>query len=155
MTEADAVHLYLLNKDPEVLRYTGDDPFADVEAAAAFLRSYHQYRLYGVGRWAVISLASGDFLGWCGLKYTAVTGEYDVGFRFFRQHWGQGLATEAARASIQLGFNQFHIPVIVGRVMEANIASIRVLEKAGLKRVRPLDFEGQPGVLYAIRDPHL
>lgn len=155
MTEADAGNLFRLNQDEDVLRYTGDAPFADVEAAAAFLRAYDQYRLYGMGRWAVTRVADGCFLGWCGLKYTPAREEYDVGFRFLRQYWGQGYATEAAQASIELGFNQFHIQVIVGRAMAANSASLRVLEKAGLKLAGRLDFDGQPGWLYTIRNPFL
>ncbi|MCB0472179.1 MAG: GNAT family N-acetyltransferase, partial [Flavobacteriaceae bacterium] len=51
----DAEHFYSLNQDPEVLKYTGDDPFETVNAAKEFLQQYDQYEKYGLGRWAVIS----------------------------------------------------------------------------------------------------
>lgn len=155
MTVSDAVHLYQLNLDPAVIRYTGDVAFKDVDEARAFLEGYAQYRLYGLGRWAVINKGDHAFIGWCGLKYTPATDEYDIGFRFFRQYWGRGLATEAAIACIDLGFNVLHLPAIAGRAMVANKASVRVLEKAGLRRLGNCNFDGQEGLLYAIFNPAL
>jgi ribosomal-protein-alanine N-acetyltransferase len=146
----DAEQAYLLNLDPEVIRYTGDVAFASVGEARSFLENYDHYRVYGFGRWAVIHKQSGDFLGWCGLKYTKALDEYDIGFRFFKKHWSQGYATEAALACLSLGFSRWKMPRVVGRVMEDNQASIRVLQKIGLHYVAPYDFEGERGLIYAI-----
>ncbi len=146
---ADAEGLFWLNRDPEVIRYSGDLPFASVATAAVFLRTYDQYSRYGVGRLAVIDKRSGSFLGWCGLRYGPEDDTYDLGFRFFRRHWGQGLATETAYASLQWGFAQRGLLRVVGRAMAANTASIRVLEKVGMRFCGAIDFEGCPGVLYA------
>lgn len=148
LTPQDAPQLYLLNLDPEVIRYTGDAPFGGVEEARAFLERYDHYQKHGFGRWAVVRRADGEFLGWCGLKYTEALDEVDIGFRFFRKHWGQGYATEAAEACLHLGHHRFHVPQIVGRAMAQNTASIRVLEKIGLKYAGPFDFDGMPGVIY-------
>lgn len=152
LTPDDAEHLYLLNSDPEVIKYTGDKPFASVEKARAFLEAYDHYRHYGFGRWAVVRKADHAFLGWCGLKYTKELDEFDIGFRFFRSYWNQGYATEAARACLHVGFLTFKMPKIVGRVMVANIGSSRVLEKTGLQYARPHDFEGRPGALYVLEN---
>lgn len=133
MNPGDAPHAYRLNADPKVLRFTGDKPFADEAEARRFLEQYDHYRRYGFGRWAVCRQEDDAFLGWCGLKYTEVADEYDIGFRFFREYWGQGYATEAARACIALGFEAFQLPEIVGRAMRENTASVKVLEKIGLK----------------------
>lgn len=146
----DAASFYALNEDPEVLKYTGDVPFRDIKAAEKFLQNYAQYRKYGVGRWAVIDNKTDDFLGWCGLRYTAARDEYDLGFRFFRKYWNQGYATEAARASLHLGFTKYNLKKVVGRAAAANVASVRVLEKVGMRRQGAFDFEGRAGVLYAI-----
>ena len=153
LTPGDAPHFYALNNDPEVIRYTWDQPFESVSAAETFLAGYSHYRQYGFGRWAVIRRQDDQFLGWCGLNYTPATDEYDIGFRFFREYWGQGYATEAAKACIDLGFGTFHIPAIIGRAMKVNTASIRVLEKAGLSFYEEAILHGDEGVIYRIVKP--
>lgn len=144
----DATFLYLLNKDPEVLQYTGDKAFESIDAAALFIKKYDHYQKYGLGRWAVIGQWDQSFLGWCGLKYSPDLDEYDIGFRFFKTHWNKGYASEAAELALSLGFNRYHLNKIVGRVMKANIASIKVLEKIGLQFKKNIDFDGQEGLLY-------
>lgn len=68
MTVADAPHAFELNSDPAVIRYTGDNAFESVEAAATFLGNYKDYEKHGVGRWAVIRKDDEAWLGWCGLN---------------------------------------------------------------------------------------
>lgn len=152
LTEADAQHFYGLNLDPDVLQYTGDSVFESVEAARQFLANYQNvYKTYGFGRWAVIRTEDGAFLGWCGLKYSEDTKQHDLGFRFFKKYWGNGYATEAAEACVKLAFEKFGIKTLVGRAMEANSASIRVLEKLGFTFSEFFDFEGEDGVIYSLK----
>ncbi|MCW4470773.1 GNAT family N-acetyltransferase [Flavobacterium sp. MFBS3-15] len=139
LASGDAECFYLLNADPEVMRFTGDVPFERIYESMVFLEKYSHYKDYGFGRWAVIRKADGQFLGWCGLKYTPDTNEHDIGFRFYRKYWNNGYATEAAKACIKYGFSQLGLTAIIGRAMEANTASVKVLEKAGL--VFEKDFE--------------
>ena len=150
LTQADAESFYRLNADPEVIRYTGDDAFADIEAARTFLEGYDHYEKYGFGRWAVIRKEDNEFLGWCGLKYTPEADEYDIGFRFFKKYWNMGYATEAAQASLDYGLNDLGMKTIIGRAMKANTASIKVLEKIGMTYWKPMDFHGGEGVIYRI-----
>ena len=151
----DAENFYHLNANLEVLKYTGDLPFENITKAASFLATYDHYQKYGFGRWAVIHKTNDLFLGWCGLKYTPTTNEYDIGFRFFKKYWNKGYATESAKACIDLGFNTYKMPEIVGRCMKANIGSIKVLEKIGLSYCKPYDFEGKEGLLYKIKNKQL
>lgn len=150
MKAEDAENAYFLNLDPEVIQYTGDPPFKSVEEAGIFLTKYDHYRKYGFGRWAVIRKTDDAFLGWCGLKYSPDVDEYDVGFRFFKKYWNKGYATEAAKACLELGFEKYALPIIVGRAMTANKGSIRVLEKIGLTFFKNFDFEGHEGVIYKL-----
>jgi RimJ/RimL family protein N-acetyltransferase len=150
LTTDDAESFYLLNNDPEVLQFTGDKPFADVAAARVFLEGYDQYQKYGVGRWAVIRKEDSVFLGWCGLKYTPETNEYDIGFRFFKHYWNKGYATEAAKACLDYGFTVLGLNVIIGRAMKENTASIKVLEKIGMAFYKDFDFEDNEGVVYSV-----
>ncbi len=150
ITPDDAEQAYLLNSDPLVIQFTGDDAFADVDAARDFLLRYDHYQRYGFGRWAVIRKTDDAFLGWCGLKYSADVQEYDVGFRFFQKYWQHGYATETAAYCLQLGFTRWQMPEIVGRAMCDNLASIRVLEKIGMQWKSEHVEDGHTWVCYGI-----
>jgi len=154
MTVADAANAYELNSDPGVIRFTGDDPFESIVAAERFLANYKDYEKHGVGRWAVIRKQAGVWLGWCGLKYMPETDEVDLGYRLHQRHWGKGYATEAAIACVAFGFKEFHYPFIVGRVVQENTGSIKVLEKCGLRLIGAKSFHGAEGLYYRI-DNHL
>ncbi|MCD6069039.1 MAG: N-acetyltransferase [Bacteroidetes bacterium] len=151
-TEEDAENAYLLNLDPEVVRYTGDGPFESIEAARIFLKNYPDYKKHGYGRWAVIEKSSNEFLGWCGLKYIEELNEYDIGYRFFRKHWGKGFATESAKACLAYGFEKLQLPFVVGRAAKENTASIHVLEKIGLNYHRAGVFHGDDSVVYRLEN---
>ena len=150
MTSADAESLYQLNLDPEVIKFTGDAAFTSIGQAADFLDNYDHYKKYGYGRWAVIDKSTNEYLGWCGLKYSEDKKEYDIGFRFFKKYWNKGYATEAARACVELGFTKFNIQEIVGRAMEENKASVKVLKNIGLSYRNDFNFDGNSGVVYSV-----
>jgi [ribosomal protein S5]-alanine N-acetyltransferase len=150
MTPDDAENAYRLNLDPEVIRYTGDEPFRDVDEARKFLKNYDHYRKYGFGRWAVISKANQEYLGWCGLKYSADLDEYDIGFRFMKDHWNKGYATESAKVCLEYGMSALKMNMIVGRAMRVNTASINVLKKIGLEYWKDDACGDADGVIYKI-----
>ncbi len=131
-TLTDPPEFFALNADPEVMRFTGDKPFSSMAGAEELIKGYHCYRTDGYGRWTVVRTDDGAVLGWCGLRKQA-SGEVDLGYRFHRKFWGQGYATEAALVSVRLGFERFSLSHIIGRVARANVGSIRVLEKCGLR----------------------
>lgn len=128
----DAQSMFDLNSDPEVIKYTGDPPFESVEQAKAFLQNYRDYKKNGFGRWAMISQADNEFIGWCGLKLNEEK-FIDLGFRVFRKHWNKGYASEAAKACLTYGFQTLGFDEIIGRVLSENKASIKVLEKLGMQ----------------------
>lgn len=149
LSEADAEQLYLLNLDNEVIQYTGDVPFHSVAEAERFIREYDSYEKHGTGILGVICRESGDFLGWCGIKYASNFDMFDIGFRFFKKHWNHGYATEVARACLDFGFNQLGLNRIIAQVLEENAASLKVLEKMGFTYTRVFDWEGQDWLLYS------
>ncbi len=147
----DAENFYRLNLNPNVIRFTGDSSFKNVEEAREFLENYSDYQLNGFGRWAVIEKSSNEFIGWCGLKYNTDIEETDIGFRFFEEYWNQGFATESAKACLDYGFKNLNQKTILGRAMTNNLASIKVLEKIGLLFYKEFDFdENNKGVIYKI-----
>ncbi len=150
MNPGDAAALYALNSDPEVMRYTGEAPFPSTAAAASFLRDYDHYRKHVFGRWAVILKRNHRFIGFCGLRRDDHSGEVDLGFRFFSQYWSQGYATEAGRAALGLGFENFELPRIIGRCMRENLPSVSVLQKLGMEFCEVREDLGRLWLIYAI-----
>jgi ribosomal-protein-alanine N-acetyltransferase len=153
LTLSDAQNFFQLNLDPDVLRYTGDVAFENTKASETFLRNYADYQTNGYGRWAVIDKSSGEFLGWCGLKFTPAKNETDIGFRFFKKHWNKGYASESAKACLDYGFSKLQLQTIIARAMIENKASVKVLEKIGMSYEKPFDFDGYAGVIYKIEKP--
>ncbi|MGB0884286.1 MAG: GNAT family N-acetyltransferase [Flavobacteriales bacterium] len=129
---SDAEAFFRLNADPDVLKFTGDSAFLSVDEARLFLEQYPDYELNGFGRWAVVSKDTNTFIGWCGLKLNEEH-QVDLGFRFFQNEWGKGYATESAKAALDFGFKQLNIQEIIGRAAIENTASIKVLEKIGMR----------------------
>jgi [ribosomal protein S5]-alanine N-acetyltransferase len=150
MALEDAADFYELNSDPDVMRYTGDDSFDDVEAARNLVRNYKQYELHGYGRWTMVNKQTGEFIGWCGIRYFDEIGQTDIGYRLLKKHWNNGYATEAAQASINFGFTHFGLQRIIGRAHKDNGASIRVFEKLGLGFEKFYIEDNQQHVLYSI-----
>ncbi len=144
----DASSIFQLNSDPEVIRFTGDEAFKSVEEAAQLIRDYDQYKKYGYGRWTILSDDPSEYLGWCGLNYNKDTKETDIGFRLLRSQWGKGIATEAAAACLDYGFNQLGLDKIIGRAMKENQASVRVLVKTGMRFEKDFDAHGSKCVQF-------
>jgi RimJ/RimL family protein N-acetyltransferase len=150
--EEDAEAFFKLNSDPEVLRFVPDKLLLNVEQARQILVDHPiaDYRKYGFGRGACILKSTGEQIGFAGLKYLEEFSEVDVAFRLMRTHWGLGLATEAAIASVRFGFADLGLKRIIGLVMPENVASARVLEKTGLRYVETVMFLGSQFSKYVI-----
>jgi len=148
--EEDAHHLFELNSDPDVNLYTGDKPYKDLDEAREFVRNYTHYEKYKQGRLNIFDKQTGDYIGWCGLKYLEEEGYTDLGYRLLKRHWGKGYATESAKASLDYGFHQLGLDKIVGRAMKENVASINVFDKLGMRYSHEQDCGCHPGVVYII-----
>jgi len=150
----DAALIYELNRDPEVIRYTGD-PIRNIQHAKEILEKtiLPQYALYNHGRWAVHLKPGHEFIGWCGLKARPERNEIDLGYRFTRNYWGNGYATEAAYACLKHGFEKLGLPRIVGRAMPGNLGSLRVLEKCGMSYIGEEIVDDHPARTYEAINP--
>ncbi|MGB0424001.1 MAG: GNAT family N-acetyltransferase [Flavobacteriales bacterium] len=131
----DAKALYQMNLAPEVLKFTGDLPFKNIAKAEQFIEEYTHYAIHGYGRWTCELKSTGEAIGWCGLKMNEEN-LIDLGFRFVPSAWGNGYATEAALACLEYGKHTLDLEEIIGRVAPENQASIRVLEKCGMKEYK-------------------
>lgn len=150
----DATHFYEINKDPDVIKYTGDTPFKSITDAKMFLDNYNQYKLYGMGRWAVCLKEDHTFLGWCGLKYHPDKKIVEVGFRFYKKYWSMGYATESAQACLEYGFKTLKLKQIFAQAHIDNYASHKVIENCNMTWVKEFDYEGMPAHLYKLDNPY-
>ncbi len=136
------------------MRYigSGDAYSRTVDESEARLRRLieHQDR-HGFSLWAVTDRESGSVLGDAGLILYAHEGpDVELGFRLGKPHWGQGYATEAADAWVAHGFGQLGLERIVAVTHPENVASQRVLEKAGMRFSGMTEYEGGAARLYVV-----
>jgi RimJ/RimL family protein N-acetyltransferase len=146
------------------MRFVGRPLGGDAALYREHIRSrYYPYyaRFAGYGYWAVVEGGSGAFLGWFHLRpaldyrFAAEAGfragDVDLGYRLQRSAWGKGYATEGARALVHKEFSGPGAARVVACALAGNTASIRVMDKAGLKLVSPfLMPEYGPAVTYAL-----
>ncbi len=141
---ADDVDLIAgLDADPAVMRYitggrsTPRDEIRD-DYLPAWLSYYERGDRYGF--WAAIEKPTGAFLGWFHLRPQPddPDDEPELGYRLIASAWGRGYATEGSRALIRRAFADFGVRRVYATTMVANVASWRVMERAGLRRVRVL-----------------
>ena len=84
---------------------------------------------------AVTLKATGQLIGNCGVRRNSVKSfEGDIGYEFDPEHWGNGYATEAARAMLRFGFLEMYLHRITGHCVADNLGSAHVLEKLGMRR---------------------
>jgi RimJ/RimL family protein N-acetyltransferase len=136
-TESDVANLVELDSDPQVTLYINGGqatPKAEIEnEVLPRIMSYYQ-TFDRLGLWAAIDKMSGAFMGWFHLRPNGENpAETELGYRLKQKYWGRGIATEGSLALVKKGFDELGLDVIVAIADPANIASRRVMEKAGLK----------------------
>jgi RimJ/RimL family protein N-acetyltransferase len=118
--------------DPEVMRYLGG-PMSTEQTAASVRGASRNYLATGAGKIAVERREDGAFLGMCGLSREVwYPDDLEVGWRLAPQHWGQGYATEAARAWIDYAFRVLEAPRVISIADVPNVRSIAVMQRLGM-----------------------
>ncbi len=134
MTPDDAEAVFAYASDPEVSRYTLWETHRSIEDSRAFLELVIQkYENGGEPDWGIIYRGDHHFVGACGLvNWEAEHARAEAGFVLSREYWGRGLMPEAVRAMIRFGFEAMNLNRIEARCIAENVASARVMEKAGM-----------------------
>jgi [ribosomal protein S5]-alanine N-acetyltransferase len=146
----DAPHAHPVFANKEVMRFAAGDPDADLPATIRRLERYIEIQAeYGCFKWAVWERETGPYLGDAGLTVVSETGEVELGYRLDRQHWGRGLATEVARAWLRHALDELNIPRIIAFADPRNLASVRVMEKIGMRFDREDHLAGMACIVYA------
>ncbi len=133
-----------LNADPEVMRHF-PAPLSRAESDALADRIEAQHADAGWGLWAVEELAGGRFVGFAGLAWTDFESHFtpavEIGWRLAREAWGNGFATEAARASAAYAFDVLGLREIVSFTTVGNERSRAVMRRIGMRHDPADDFD--------------
>lgn len=145
MLSVETSRLYLrefLDKDREAYAAILQDPSTmehwpapfDEEGLDRWFARAEHHQGSGLGRWMVILKESNEVIGDCGIWESEVNGrpEFDLGYIFHRDHWGQGYALEACQAYLAHAFRHTQLERVVANMAESHPRSARVAEKLGM-----------------------
>ncbi|MEC9374168.1 MAG: GNAT family N-acetyltransferase [Planctomycetota bacterium] len=148
-TLEDAEGLLAVYSDPEVVRFLHAAPAKSVrDVAPRLARRIEIQDRFGFTFWTARLRESGEVIGGCGIKPLEEGPLIEVGYHFGRAHWGKGYATEGAIASLRFGFEEAGLDRIVAVYAPANVASGRVMERAGMRKVGPSRAYDTDVILY-------
>ena len=138
---------------PEVMQFFSPTGALSTKQTAVKIQSFlDSYQKHGYGKYALIHRQSGRLIGYCGIVVEEIEDklENELGYRLDSEFWGQGLATEAAKACLEYYFDKFKFDSVLGIVEPENKASIRVLEKVGMEFIQESTLSGRVIRIYKI-----
>jgi RimJ/RimL family protein N-acetyltransferase len=150
-TPADFDLLLELHSDPQVQRYIG----GMFGAQGVRVRLDHYLRdqaEHGFSKWKAY-LKDGTFCGRAGISTDPEGGGVELGYTFARAHWGQGLASEAARGVVDWVWTRTDLAAIGAFATVENLASRRVLEKLGMTFEGEAQRHGDLCAIYSLARP--
>ncbi len=153
MLPEDYDDLFSLNSDHEVMRYVGD---GSVRSRAQMMEELERLLAYyfrkpGLGIWVTALKDSYQFIGTSGLVYYNNTFDIELSFRFLKEYWNKGYATETSLALLKYGFEKLGLQKIVCSSDIDNKASIRIMEKIGLRLIENRLVHGRIHACYEIK----
>jgi RimJ/RimL family protein N-acetyltransferase len=159
--QADREPFAAMNADPDVMRHFPS--VLERAASDAFLdRLEARFDTQGFGLWALERRDTGDLIGFAGLNPMPPgvphAGGMEVGWRLATSAWGQGFATEAGRAAVDLAFGPLGFDELWSMTAVSNLPSQRVMQRLGMTLSThfehpavPEDSPVRPHVLYGLR----
>ena len=150
-TKKDVDPLYQILQEKDILRYfPNPNPPSRERVEQLISNQLKHWEEHKLGWWAVEPRLRKHLIGWCGLQFLPETQETEVGFLISKAFWGQGLATEAAKASLLYGFDRLGLKSIVGITHPENVASQRVIEKLGMSLTAKTRYFGMECYRYSL-----
>jgi ribosomal-protein-alanine N-acetyltransferase len=172
LTFDDLDPLAAIYADPDVRRFFPEGTLSREETREEIAWMIEvDYARYGYGLWATILEASGALIGRCGLlpwkvvpSARAALGidgpdedptpedrvEVEVAYLLAKEHWGRGLATEAARAIVAYGFERLPVSRLICLIDEDNVGSLRVAAHIGMTQAGDVEMDGEVFPLFAV-----
>jgi RimJ/RimL family protein N-acetyltransferase len=137
---------------PEVMAFIPGGVWNADRTARAIARMRELHVEQGFGFYPIVLKSLGKIIGHCGLGFLEQTPEVEVAYILDSAHWGQGYASEAARAVIAHAFSRLQIPRIVAVAFPENVRSIGVMRAVGMTRVGLAQHFGATLVKYEIKN---
>ncbi|MGW4077882.1 GNAT family N-acetyltransferase [Streptomyces asiaticus] len=148
LSEADADWWVRLHTDDQVNQFVG--AYTHEQATVRLRDIRQQWVQRGHGLCAVELTSTGEAIGRSGLNWWEALGETEIGWTFARAHWGNGYATEAARAVLAWGFGALGLGQITAMIHHGNTASTTVARRLGFTPLREDSVLGRPCTVYAL-----
>lgn len=131
--------------DPEVMQWLGG-VLTREQADERIDRVEATFERVGYGRFLIERKADSRFLGWCGVmpcheSVTPIAGQPEMGWRLIRDAWGEGYASEAARAALDDAFGRLGMAEVLAYTSPANLRSQAVMQRLGMAREAHRDFD--------------
>lgn len=141
--DADVDAFAAMFHDPKVMEFLMPADRPAIDATVGRIRAH--FDQHGYGWWAAELKATREFIGFIGLVHIPFEAHFtpavEVGWRLASAYWGQGYATEGARAALAAGFARLGLAEIVSLTVPANRRSWRVMQRIGMRRNPADDFD--------------
>lgn len=135
--------------DPEASKFLAGT--ADRRTAwRMFLAAAGSWVLQGAGWWSVEVRETGEVVGDVGAFVRDGCPDFELGWTLYRRFWGQGFATEAAKAALAFAFDGHRAKRVIAHITAANTASVAVSQRLGMKYEADVDFFGESLGRYAL-----
>ncbi|MCE9673715.1 GNAT family N-acetyltransferase [Myxococcus stipitatus] len=155
--DSDLEVIYRLHADPETSRFDATGALSSMDEARDLLaRWLGDWARDGVGYWMVERRdAPGVVVGLGGVRHKEIEGRrvLNLAYRFAPEAWGQGYATEVARAALDLAAKHLSDIPLVAIISPANGPSLRVARRLGLRLERAISYMGSDNGLYVVDAP--
>lgn len=135
--ESDIIPFMQMNKDAEVMKYF-PKTLTDEESFELVQRINLLFDKNSFGLFAVESKLTKQFIGFTGFSIPTFDAFFtpciEIGWRYKKEAWGQGFATEAAKACLKYGFDTLQFDKVVSFTSAINLNSIKVMQKIGMTK---------------------
>jgi RimJ/RimL family protein N-acetyltransferase len=146
---ADLAHFCAICSEPRVMQFVGDgQPWSREQTQTFIERAIAHSQQHGYCQWALVLKNSAELIGFCGFMPAEAGAE--IGWRLAHEHWGKGLATEAAQAAMKYGFEELGFPRVIATVQSGNQASLRVVEKLGMRQEGKMRRNGREVLVFSV-----
>jgi ribosomal-protein-alanine N-acetyltransferase len=139
--QTDFKRFYEINSDPQTNLFNPKGPMNFESAEDAFNNFLKHWHTHNFGSWRIRLKDSDTTIGFGGISYRLYGDELklNLGYRFDKDYWGHGYATELAEYAIDYGFQELKVAEIFALVRPKHAASIKILEKCNMRLFGTLD----------------
>lgn len=147
----DIERLHAFWTEPGVRKYLWDDVVISREQVADIVaNSIHDFVANGLGHWVITFKGESELVGWAGLRHFGAPPEVEILYGIVPQYWGRGLAVEAALTVLRYGFETLGLHRVYAGTDPPNTASVRVMEKVGMRFDRRTEINGLAAIYYVL-----